>query len=66
MIKFFLSDKAVLLLFLSNYLYALGWCIVKFNGGTDSEFPLSNFFSVGLGAVGFFWGRAVLRAKGLA
>jgi hypothetical protein len=66
MIKFLLSDKAVLLLFLSNYLSALGWCMVKFNGGTESEFPLYNFFSSGLGAVVFFWGRAVLRAKCLA
>ena len=66
MINFILSDKAVWLIFLGNYLYAVGWCIVKFNGGTESEFPLYSFSSVGLGAVGFFWGRAVLRAKGLA
>jgi hypothetical protein len=74
MIKFLLSDKAVWLLFLANYLAAIGWFLaaigwfmVKSNGGTESEFPLpKELTGLGLGNVLFFWGRAVLRAKALA
>ena len=73
MIKFLLSDKAVWLLFLANYLAAIGWFLsaigwfmVKSNGGTESEFPLFRLSGLGLGNVLFFWGRAVLRAKALA
>jgi purine-cytosine permease-like protein len=66
MIKFLLSDKAVWLLFLANYLAAIGWFMVKSNGGTESEFPLFRLSGLGLGSVLFFWGRAVLRAKALA
>jgi hypothetical protein len=71
MIKFLLSDKAVWLLFLANYLAAIGWFLsaigwfmVKSNGGTESEFPLPKELTViGLGSVLFFWVRAQLNKQ---
>jgi hypothetical protein len=60
---FLRSNKAVWLMLFADFLAAVGWFIVKANGGNEGEFPLLALYGLGGWNILFFWGRARLNAR---
>jgi len=57
MVTFLRSNRAVWLMIFADFLAAVGWLIVKANGGNEGGFPLFALYGLGGCNLLFFWGR---------
>jgi hypothetical protein len=60
---FIRSNKAVWLMLIADLLAAVGWFIVKANGGNEGLHPLFALYGLVLWNILFFWARAQLNKQ---
>ena len=60
---FIRSNKAVWLMLIADLLAAVGWFIVKANGGNEGLHSLFAIYGLVLSNILFFWARAQLNKQ---